>query len=170
MRKIVVLALSLVFGGVCASQAVVIHWSAGGVPVGTSSATLVYVSDGSLPVYANGVVANGVELGGMVEGLAITPTGIGEQSATDVVRSSGAYYVVLFDDSGNYAVSNEYLAYNDSAVAGHPDALYPWTGDGSPPDLGLSDFSGWAPVPEPSVAMLLAVGAAVAALRRKRRA
>jgi len=31
-----------------------------------------------------------------------------------------------------------------------------------------NSFTGWAPVPEPSTAMLLVVGAAVAALRRRK--
>ncbi len=166
MRKTIVLALLLACGGACMSHAVVIHWATDGVPANTASAMLVYVSaDSTPPAYAGGVISTGVELGDEVSGLAITPAGIGEQTTSDVMRSSGAYYIVLFDSAGNYAYSLNGLAY-DNTTAITSDEFAPASGSFTVD--GSSGFSVWTPVPEPSTAMLLMVGAAVAALRRRK--
>jgi len=167
MKKAILVSCLLAFGCVWRAQAVVISWATDGVPSGTTSAQLVYVSSGN-PVYTAGSLSNGEAVGGLVSGLAVTPAGVGEQSTTDgSTRIEGAYYVVLFDASGNYAYSLSGLAYNDTDAITY-DEMAPATGtflvDG---DTG---FSGWTPVPEPSTAMLLTFGAAVAALRRRKRA
>ncbi len=166
MRKAFLVACFLVLGCTLTSQAVVIHWSTDGVPSGTTSATLVYVSSGEAPTYSGGTLSNGTALGDPVSGLAITPLGVGEQSTTDAAQSQGAYYVVLFDDSGNFSYSGTSILYNDTTFI-TTDEMAPASGVFSPAEAG---FSTWAPVPEPSVAMLLVAGAAIAALRRRKRA
>ena len=157
MRKTIVLALLLACGGACMSHAVVIHWATDGVPANTASAMLVYVSaDSTPPAYAGGVISTGVELGDEVSGLAITPAGIGEQTTSDVMRSSGAYYIVLFNYTlGQYAVSSSALAWNDAAAISTSE--FDIITDYFTP----STFTDWANVPEPGTAMLLMVGAAI---------
>ena len=167
MRNAFFVACCLVLGCVLTSQAVVIHWSTDSVPSGTTSATLVYVSSGVPPTYTDGTLSNGSTVGDAVTGLAITPMGIGEQSATHAAQSQGAYYVVLFDASGNFSYSGTSIAYNDTTFI-TTDEMAPSSAVFNA--AGGSGFSVWAPVPEPSVAMLLVAGAAMAALRRRKRA
>ena len=163
MRKAIVVSFSLAIGCAFTSQAVVIHWAVDNPQSGTSSAILVYVSSGA-PTYADGAIANGVELGTAVSGLAITPAGIGEQATTDATpRSTGNYYVVLFNDLSQYSVSSA-LAYNDASALTY-DAMAPLSGSGFNP----SSFGDWTAVPEPSTATLLCLGAAAAILRRRKR-
>ncbi len=162
MKKAIVVSFLLALGCAVTSQAVVIHWAVDAPLSGTSSAVLVYVSSGT-PAYAGGAIATGVELGTAVSGLAITPLGIGEQATTDgTVRGEGGYYVVLFNDAHQYSYSSA-LAYNSSSAI-TADAMTPSTGVFSP-----TEFSQWAAVPEPSTAALLCIGAAAAALRRRKR-
>jgi hypothetical protein len=86
------------------------------------------------------------------------------QETTDATtRNAGAYYVVLFNyTDGQYAVSQSSLAWNDTASISTSE--FDIITDYFTPN----SFTGWAPVPEPSTAMLLVVGAAVAALRRRK--
>ena len=165
MKKSVAIALLLMLGSVLTSQAVVIGWAAENLPAGTGYARLVYVASGAPVLDGNGQWSSGTEeIGTLASGTAIDGTSLYPQSTTDATtRSAGAYYVVLFDSAyANYAVSTASIAYNNrpSISAGEFD---PITSDFTP-----NGFSGWGVVPEPSVAMLLAVGAAVAALRRRK--
>lgn len=167
MKKAIVMAFLLALGWAFTSQAVVIDWATDGVPDGASSAILVYVSDGSTPSYTGGSIANGTELGSAVSGLAITPDGVGEQSTTDsTTRNSGAYFVVLFktvDDVTYYSYSTTSLVYSDTSAI-TSDAMTPASGVFSP-----SSFSTWTTVPEPGSVVLLCLGGAALALRRKQR-
>jgi hypothetical protein len=160
--------MAVLFAVGCAltSQAVVIHWAVDVPADGTQSAQLVYVSSGT-PAYADDVISNGTELGGLVSGLAVTPAGIGEQSTTDAARGQGAYYVVLFRDNAGqneYAYSLTALAFDDTSAITY-DAMAPATSLFNP-----GSFSNWTPVPEPSSAALLCLGAAALSLRRRKRA
>lgn len=165
MKKSVAIALLLMLGSVLTSQAVVIGWAAENLPAGTGYARLVYVASGAPVLDGNGQWASGTEeLGTLASGAAIDGTSLYPQSTTDAtLRGAGAYYVVLFDSAyANYAVSTTSIAYNNgpSISAGEFD---PITADFKP-----NGFISMGVVPEPSVAMLLAVGAAVAALRRRK--
>jgi len=168
MSKASILGFLVAVGCVWTSQAVVIHWATDGAPPsGTASAQLVYVSSGT-PAYAANVISSGEEIGGAVRGLAITPLGVGEQATTDAAtRTQGAYYVVLFRDNNGqteYAYSTTSLAWNDGNAITF-DEMAPADGVFSP-----SGFSNWAPIPEPSALALFGLGAAVVALRRRKRA
>jgi len=166
MKKSVAIALLLTLGCVLTSQAVVIGWAAENLPAGTGYARLVYVASGAPPALdGNGQWASGTEaLGDLASGGAIDGTSLYPQSTTDATtRGAGAYYVVLFDSANeNYSVSTTSITWNDgpsiSAGAFDPITEY-FTPNG---------FTEWGVVPEPSVAMLLAVGAAAAALRRRK--
>ena len=166
MKKSVVIALLLTLGSVLTSQAVVIGWAAENLPNGTGYARLVYVASGAQPVLdGNGLWGSGTEeLGSLASGGAIDGSSLYPQSTTDAtVREIGAYYVVLFDSAyENYAVSTTSITWNDgpSISQGEYD---PITADFTP-----NGFTSWGVVPEPSVAMLLAVGVAAAALRRRK--
>lgn len=166
MRNAIIGAFLIAVGFVWTSQAVVIHWATEGVPAGTLSAQLVYVSSGS-PAYAADAISNGSEIGDAVSGLAITPLGVGEQATTDAAtRTQGAYFVVLFRDNAGqteYSYSSSSLAWND------PDSI---TQDEMTPATSVFNpgtFSGWAPIPEPTSVALLGLGAAALALRRRKR-
>lgn len=165
MRNAICMAVLLAVGCAMTSQAVVIHWAVDVPSAGTASAQLVYVSSG-VPVYTDDVISNGTLVGDEVSGLAVTPAGIGEQSATDAARGQGGYYVVLFRNNAGqteYAYSTTALEYNDTASI-TSDAMAPATSLFNP-----GSFSNWTPVPEPSSMALLCLGAAAVALRRRKR-
>lgn len=164
MKKTVLTACLVFLTGVLASQAVVIGWAAENVPAGTQYASLVYVADGVAPTITDNVWSPGAEsLAWNVnafEGTTLMP-----QETTDATTRSGAgaYYVVLFNYTlGQYAVSTSALAWNDAAAISTSE--FDIITDYFTPNA----FSGWTAVPEPSTAMLLMVGAAVAALRRRK--
>ena len=163
MKKSVLTACLVFLTGVLSSQAVVIGWAAESVPAGTQYASLVYVASGAPSITGN-VWSSGVEsLAWNVnafEGTTLMP-----QETTDATtRSAGAYYVVLFNYTlGQYAVSTSALAWNDAAAISTSE--FDIITDYFTPNA----FSGWTAVPEPSTAMLLMVGVAVAALRRRKR-
>jgi hypothetical protein len=166
MTKRIGVFLLCVAGWALTSQAVVIHWATSGLASGATSAALVFIADGT-PSYALGTLANGEQIDETVSGRAITPTGVGEQESTDAAtRTTGAYYVVLFktaDGVTYYSSSSESLVYNDTSAI---------TGDATVPADGVftaRSFSEWAAVPEPCGAALLAMGAAVLALRSRTR-
>ena len=166
MKKAICMAFLLAVGSVLTSQAVVIHWAVDVPMSGTTSAVLVYVADGTAPqVTGFNTIANGETLD-TVSGLAVTPAGIGEQATTDAAtRSSGSYYIVLFNQELSSSYSWTPLAYDDASSI-TDDVLAPAQSLFDPPGGG---FTNWANVPEPSSLMLLCVGAAVAALRRGKR-
>ena len=164
MRKAIVVSFLLAVGFVYTSQAVVIHWAVDTPQSGTTSAALVYVSTGAPPVFSLGVLALGTEVGARVSGLAVTPSGIGERTTTDAeTRTQGSYYVVLFNEAAQYSVSSTSLAYNNG-IAITADAMTPAEGFFTP-----GTFSNWTPIPEPSAAALLCLGAAAALSRRRKR-
>jgi hypothetical protein len=164
MKKTLCFAFIFVLLAAVSAKAVVIHWAVTSMPAGTISAQLVYVTDGSTPVYVTPGFTNGTSID-TVSGLAVTPLGIGEQNTVDSTRVSGAYYIVLFNGSNQYAWNTTpvSLAYNDSSAIS-PDEFTPATGTFDP-----TAFSAWTPVPEPGSAAMLALGVGLLALRRKRR-
>lgn len=165
MKKTVAIALLMTAACALTSQAVVIGWAAENLPAETGYARLVYVASGAQPVLdGNGQWSSGTEeLGALASGAAIDGTSLYPQSTTDATtRSAGAYYVVLFDSANeNYAVSTTSIAFNNgpSISAGEFDPITAY--------FTPNVFTGWSTVPEPSVALLLAVGSAAAALRRR---
>jgi len=165
MKKTVLTACLVFLTGVLASQAVVIGWAAENVPAGTQYASLVYVADGVAPTITDNVWSPGAEsLAWNVNAFEVTT--LMPQETTDATTRSGAgaYYVVLFNYTlGQYAVSTSALAWNDAAAISTSE--FDIITDYFTPNA----FSGWTAVPEPSTAMLLMVGAAVAALRRRKR-
>lgn len=150
--------------GAMSSQAVVISWSGDSLPAEATSARLVYITNGETPSYSGGaVLQNGSELAS-ASGYAIDNGTLFPQMTTDgITRSSGAYYIVLFNsDASQYAVGDLVIAYNDSGLGSSefdPGAVFSSTSYGS-----------WTPVPEPTSAALLCLGAAALALRRRKRA
>ncbi len=145
MKKALIILLLAACGMVKTSQAVVISWASEALPDGTTSASLVYVSEeGGDPI----VIAT-------ASGYAIDGSYLYEQTSTDsTTRSSGYYYVIAYVGAASYE-SVEQLAYNDSKVS---------TSEMDPAETFLVTF-----VPEPGIATLLCIGAAAAALRRKQR-
>jgi hypothetical protein len=163
MRKTLLVSFLLAIGCAMTSQAVVISWASEALLTGTTSAMLVFVSDGSTPTYANDVISKGVELPPAATGYAIDGTTLYPQETTDgTQRNSGTYYVVLFDGAGQFAVSTTSLAWNDSMIS--TDELDPISGSFTP-----GSFGEWSAVPEPSTAVLLCIGAAAAVIRRRKR-
>jgi len=146
------------------AKAVVIHWAVTnpGLLTDVISAQLVYVSDAAFPD-ASDIVTGAI--GDPVTGLAITPSGIGEQN-TDYTPdpTAGGYYVVLFDNnSANYKYCTTTLLWNNSESItvneSNPATVY----------FDPGAFSDWTAVPEPGSMALLALGVAAMALRRKKR-
>jgi hypothetical protein len=163
MRKTLLVSFLLAIGCTMTSQAVVISWASEALLSGTASAMLVFVSNGAAPTYSGGVINNGVELPPAASGYAIDGTTLYPQETTDgTQRSSGTYYVVLFDGAGQFAASTTSLAWNDSIIS--TDELDPISGTFTP-----GSFGEWQAVPEPSTAVLLCIGAAAAVMRRRKR-
>jgi hypothetical protein len=164
MKKAMLLSLLFSVVGVMTSQAVIITWSSDEVLTGTTSASLVYVSSGDSADILSGTVI------GTASGLAIDGTTLYAQQSQDLSSPvAGGYFVVLFNDSSQYSYS-ALMAYNDTSWGAFTADDYSWTQDGSFSPSGVASFSEWAAVPEPSTAMLLVVGAAAVALRRRKRA
>ena len=163
MRKVFAGFILAVFAGVMTSQAVVISWASEAVLPEATSAQLVYVSNGATPpVYSGGTLQNGSSLA-TASGAAIDGTYLYEQTTTDGSNpGSGAYYIVLFNsDASQYSVSTTSIAWNDSRIG---------TSEMDPPGtFSAAGFGSWTPVPEPSSAALLCLGAAAFALRRRKR-
>jgi len=167
MKKTLLASLLMVLGCALSSQAVVIGWSGENAPVDATSAILVYVPNGTAPTYDGtlGNLLNSAEtVGTAVSGGAL----FFPQETEDLGSRSdpGAYYVVLFKGGyydQYYAVSTTSLNWNDPIIStGELDPVSDYFTPGA--------FGGWQNVPEPSTAMLLLAGAAVAALRRRKRA
>ncbi|MDA3926679.1 MAG: PEP-CTERM sorting domain-containing protein [Kiritimatiellae bacterium] len=161
MKKVLCFTFLFVMLVAVSAKAVVIHWAVTSMPASTTSAQLVYVSE-------NPSVGN-EDVGSLVSGAAITPIGIGEQNAVDSSRGSGSYYVMLFYNDG----AQDYYAYGLTALAWNDtDSI---TSDIYSPatlvyDASLGGVSNWIPVPEPGSAAMLALGVALLAMRRKKRA
>ena len=163
MRSVFLGFALAVLGGVMSSQAVIIGWASENVLSGATSARLVYITNGGTPSYTTGPVLQneGAELA-TASGDAIDGSYLYEQTTTDdTTRTSGAYYIVLFNsDASQYAVSSTSIAYDDLRLG---------TGDADPPETFYATaFTGWTPVPEPASGLLLCLGAAVLALRRRK--
>ncbi|MDD4017704.1 MAG: PEP-CTERM sorting domain-containing protein [Kiritimatiellae bacterium] len=163
MKKTLLASLLTVLGCALSSQAVVIGWSGENAPVEATSAILVYVSSGT-PTYDGtlGTLETGETVGTAVSGGALFFT---QETEDAVTRSSGSYYLVLFKGGyydQQYMVSSTSLTWDDDMISTDPD-LDPIS-DYFAPAFGET----WSNVPEPSTAMLLVAGAAVAALRRRK--
>jgi hypothetical protein len=150
MKKAFILVLLAAAGVVLPSHAVVISWASESLPSDIASASLVYVS-GDASTQATIATASGNAIDGSI---------LYEQTSTDsATRSSGYYYVMLTGTYGTQYVSNEHLSYDDARIS---------TSELDPPS-GTFLPSSFMIVPEPCTAMLLCVGAAAVALRRKHR-
>lgn len=166
MKKAGLVALLLTLGCVMTSQAVVIGWAAENLNANTAYARLIYVASGSQPsLDGSGNWSDGVSMvSDYATGYAIDGTSLNPQQTTDLGErgESGKYFVVLFNTGfTDYAVSTTSLAWDDQMIG---------TGDLDPVGgyFTPSTFTTWSTIPEPSTAMLLMVGAAVAALRRRK--
>lgn len=167
MRKLALITVLGIFGLAISAQAVVVHWAAdteSNNPIYTYSvAKLVYVSDGARPeteaAVASATVVDTASGNALFEGVGYT-AGVWERSASDSTRSSGKYYVVLFDGGSAVGVSQNGLDYNDTdAITFNP--LNPAL-DAYVPDQ-------WVPVPEPSTYALIAIGAVAMLWGRRRK-
>lgn len=172
MKKTLLASLLTVLGCALSSQAVVIGWAGENAPLDATSAILVYVPDGSAPQYDGtlGNLLNSAEtVGTAASGGALYGGYIMPQETEDTATRSapGKYYVVLFKGGyydHQYAVSTTSLNWDDPMISTDGD-LDPISGYFTP-----TAFGDWGYVPEPSTAMLLLAGAAVAALRRRKQA
>ena len=175
MKKALMVAFLIGAGLVSTSQAVVMSWSAlvdaeGSAVVGTFlSAQLYYVADGTWDTAA----MEGVAVGNLVVGRAISSGGVREQATTDLAERSGSgkYYAVLFANAtGTYEWGATYrstatVVWSDTTVLSM-DSMNPASGLFV---YGNDDGSGWHVVPEPNTFALLALGAAALAARRRRK-
>lgn len=175
MKKSLLMAVFMTFGCVAVSQAVVIHWAATTSLITYSSAQLVYVSQGSGATVEQ--ILAGATVGGAVSGGGLNgsgqPSGVYERTASYASGSDiGAYYVILFDGLSAAAVSQNSLAWNSTDGEITQDLMAPYTGVfvAGLPNGTTGIGNGWTPIPEPSTFALLAVGAAVVAWRRRKRA
>jgi len=172
MKKTLLASLLMVLGCALSSQAVVIGWAGENAHLDATSAILVYVPNGSAPTYDGtlGNLLNSAEtVGTAASGDALYGGYIMPQETEDTATRSGSgkYYVVLFKGGyydQYYAVSTTSLNWDDPIISTDGD-LDPISDYFTP-----TGFTAWGTVPEPSTAMLLVAGAAVAALRRRKRA
>jgi len=166
MKKAILIAVLLAVGYAFTSQAVVIHWAVTTPVSGATSAALVYVGTGGIPPTWDGASFSGGTQLGTAE--VLPDSTVGAQATTHGTQTAGGYYVVLFNAAGQYALSTSWLSFDDkiNGVGGSADAI---TFDSQYPAQGTFDPVFGSFVPEPSTAMLLCMGAAVAALRRRKR-
>jgi len=161
----------MVLGCALSSQAVVIGWAGSGVPSDATSAMLVYVPAGTAPTYDGtlGNLLNSAETVGTAAsgGALVGGYILAQQTEDPATRSApGKYYVVLFKGGyydHQYAVGTTSLNWDDAIIS--TGEMDPISGYFAP-----EAFGAWGYVPEPSTAMMLLAGAAVAALRRRKRA
>ncbi|MBM4163573.1 MAG: PEP-CTERM sorting domain-containing protein [Lentisphaerae bacterium] len=175
MKNKLLLAVLIGMGWVSASQAVIITWAAEttGPLVGSfTTAQLFWVPDGTWNyeeytgnAYTSVDTASGFGVGSGI---------VYDNIATDVDRTQGAYFVVLFDGVTPTYRSIQSLAWNDTGYnAFAEDGMAPATGLFMPTGGAVwpeqTGDSGWRLVPEPNTFALLALGAAALAARRRRK-
>lgn len=172
MKK-VFLFLLCALGFALSSQAVYIYWDMDELNEVTEQATsaqlVYYASDqGGLAFDSTGAITGGSTPINVPNSGTFSPTMAYEEGyLVDVGAepdSSGTWYVVLFNNNGDYissSVSASSVAY--------------WNGDISNPvnmttGMGTLNLSvqAWAPTPEPCSVALLLLGAAAVAARRKK--
>lgn len=170
MKNLMVLFVGLFL---CASsaEAVVVHWFAetGSLLDGAASVQLVYSSTGNLFDNTGSLVADpvgGIDYAAGYPGGTWPEWGVGDDVTDNTARTAGGYYVLLLNaDQSQYNAA--YIAYDNTSfveTGGSTDSPdYDATAD-----LAAGHFSGWQAVPEPSSMVLLAMGAAVMALKRRR--
>jgi uncharacterized membrane protein YjjB (DUF3815 family) len=172
MKKIMIAAVAMAMAVV--ANAASVNWKVGG-----SSAQIGYTA-----YLMAGDVVSSWESAADVQAAAIASGAIAKSgreymakgTATDaaLTKSSNFYYIIVNADASQYAVSG---AFAGSAYAYDTTATPPETAPSAVPqfDASSATFSDWAKadgpsgdVPEPTSGLLLLVGAAGLALRRRR--
>lgn len=150
MKKSSIAVVAAIVGVALSLKADIIYWMADPEPdIEFTTAKLVAV-DGN-----NQVVSDGYEWAGHESVVSYAETGF---TASDITSLS--FFVELLN--GNTVVGRT-SDYNYSAVSS-----YIYSGGMAPPPAGLWTVTDFTPVPEPTSGMLLVLGGALLALRRRK--
>ena len=165
MKKLL-MALSVVASAMFA-QAAAVNWEVTGTKTEVNYSVYLLVSDTVTTTWSSAAdVAKAAIATGTIAKDGRDYTANGTAVNTSLTKSSSFYYVIVSADSTQYAVSSLY------------DGAYVYNNDANPPEsspgvltfaadsASYSSFSG--SVPEPTSGLLMLVGLAGLALRRKR--
>ena len=167
MKKLL-MALGVVVSAACA-QAATVNWAVTGTEVEKSYTVYLLVGDIATTTWSSAAdVANTAVASGSIEKDGRQYRASGTATDASLTKTTSFYYVIVSADSTKYAVSDLYAGstyvYNQDASPPDPSpSVYPtFVTDGA----SYSSFSG--SVPEPTSGLLMALGLAGLALRRKR--
>ena len=169
MKKLL-MALGVVASAACA-QAAAVKWEVTGTEAEVNYSVYLLVGDVATTTWSSAadVAKAAIDKGTLVDQGRENYGAVGTAINASLTKTTSFYYVIVSADSTKYAVSDLYpgssYVYNNDNTSGTPETS-PATASFAANTASYSSFSG--SVPEPTSGLLMLVGLAGLALRRKR--